>query len=263
VNELLEIMRRLRDPDTGCPWDIKQTFNTIAPYTIEEAYEVAEAIDQDDLDSLKKELGDLLFQVVFYAQMAEEQNAFKFDDVVAGISSKLTSRHPHVFADKEFTSEAELKQAWENAKLAERQSDGHTDESLLASVPKALPALSRATKLGKRAASQGFDWETADDVLLKISEELAELAGARADGNQAAVQEEFGDLLLAMTSLGRHLSIDPEEALRLAANKFEQRFRAVERLLVASGKDFSDMNAAGLDELWGLAKAQLSAEHNK
>ena len=260
MDDLLEIMKRLRDPETGCPWDIKQTFSSVAPYTIEEAYEVAEAIDQNDLNSLKKELGDLLFQVVFHSRMAEEQGAFTFDDVVAAISTKLTDRHPHVFSDAHFANEQELKSAWENAKLQERASEGASDESVLASVPKALPALSRASKLGKRAASQGFDWEQADDVVAKIEEELGELAEARGTGNDAAVTEEFGDLLLAMTSLGRHLGVDAEEALRLASNKFESRFRSVENQLQESGECFGDKTPDQLDALWNIAKKQAAAE---
>jgi len=260
MKELLQIMAQLRDPENGCPWDLKQTFETIAPYTIEEAYEVAEAIDSGDLNALKKELGDLLFQVVFYARMAEEQGAFNFDDVAAAISTKLTERHPHVFAGADYKDEAELKSAWEAAKLAEREADGHTNTSVLDGVPTALPALKRASKQGKRAASVGFDWPDRQGVEAKVAEELRELADALEQGdqvdqvNQAAVDEEFGDLLLAMTSYGRHIGVDPEESLRLATNKFGQRFRRMEALMADAGVTWESQSAAQLDGFWEQAK---------
>ena len=247
-------MRALRDPVTGCEWDRAQTFATIAPYTIEEAYEVAEAIDQADLSALKGELGDLLFQVVFYAQMASEQGAFEFADVVDAISDKLVRRHPHVFAGEHYRDAAELKAAWENHKLAEQRSAKPEDGSILAGVPKAVPALKRAAKLGKRAASQGFDWGSAAGVLAKVAEEAREVTEAAAVGDKARIREEYGDLLLAITSLGRHLGVDPEESLRQANNKFEQRVRAMEALMAQAGRSWADYDAAGLDQLWELAK---------
>jgi len=257
MNDLLDIMARLRDPESGCPWDIKQTFGSIAPYTIEEAYEVAEAIDSGDLHALKKELGDLLFQVVFYAQMAKEQGAFEFSDVAEAIGQKLTERHPHVFADKTFESEDELKKAWEQAKLDEREADGHANASVLDGVPKALPALKRATKQGKRAASVGFDWPDREGVKAKLGEELSEIEEALAQGDKAAVTEEYGDLLLAMTSYGRHIGVDPEEALRLATNKFDQRFRRMEAIMAERSLGWEDCNDEQLDALWNAAKQAL------
>jgi len=254
MNKLLDIMRQLRDPENGCEWDRAQTFASIAPHTIEEAYEVAEAIDQADLEALKGELGDLLFQVVFYAQMASEQGRFEFADVVNAISEKLIRRHPHVFADVRYSDEAGLKVAWENHKLAEQRAANPADSSILAGVPKAVPALKRAAKLGKRAASQGFDWGSTDGVLAKVAEEAREVAAAAATGDKARISEEYGDLLLAMTSLGRHLGVDPEEALRLANNKFEARVRRMEQGMQQAGKGWGDYAAAGLDELWELAK---------
>jgi len=251
INKLLDIMKALRDPATGCPWDIKQSFESIAPYTIEEAYEVAEAIDQGDMKALKSELGDLLFQVVFYAQMAEEQGAFSFDNIVEGISEKLTRRHPHVFAGKQYKDEAELRADWESHKLKEQGA-----ESILDGVPKAVPSLKRATKLGKRAASQGFDWSDAGGVLDKIAEEAKEVAEAAENSDREALQEEFGDLLTAMTSLGRHLGVDPEESLRLSNNKFERRIRAMEALMTREDTGWKDYDADGLEVLWELAKTR-------
>lgn len=255
IENLLQIMRSLRHPETGCPWDIKQTFASIAPYTIEEAYEVAEAIDQADLQALKGELGDLLFQVVFYAQMAAEQGAFEFNDVVEAISEKLTRRHPHVFTDALAGNETELHRDWESHKVAEQREQFSNDTSILAGVPKAVPALKRAAKLDKRAASQGFDWGNAEGVLNKIAEEAAEVCEALEGDDPARIQEEYGDLLLAVTSLGRHLKADPEEALRQASNKFEARIRGMETLMQRGDNEWNSYDLDGLEALWEQAKS--------
>ena len=255
IENLLQIMRSLRHPETGCPWDIKQTFASIAPYTIEEAYEVAEAIDQADLQALKGELGDLLFQVVFYAQMAAEQGAFEFNDVVEAISEKLTRRHPHVFTDALAGNEIELHRDWESHKVAEQREQHNNDTSILAGVPKAVPALKRAAKLDKRAASQGFDWGNAEGVLNKIAEEAAEVCEALEGDDPARIQEEYGDLLLAVTSLGRHLKADPEEALRQASNKFEARIRGMETLMQRGDNEWNSYDLDGLEALWEQAKS--------
>ena len=255
IENLLQIMRSLRHPETGCPWDIKQTFASIAPYTIEEAYEVAEAIDQADLQALKGELGDLLFQVVFYAQMAAEQGAFEFNDVVEAISEKLTRRHPHVFTDALAGNEIELHRDWESHKVAEQREQYNNDTSILAGVPKAVPALKRAAKLDKRAASQGFDWGNAEGVLNKIAEEAAEVCEALEGDDPARIQEEYGDLLLAVTSLGRHLKADPEEALRQASNKFEARIRGMETLMQRGDNEWNSYDLDGLEALWEQAKS--------
>ena len=255
IENLLQIMRSLRHPETGCPWDIKQTFASIAPYTIEEAYEVAEAIDQADLQALKGELGDLLFQVVFYAQMAAEQGAFEFNDVVEAISEKLTRRHPHVFTDALAGNEIGLHRDWESHKVAEQREQYNNDTSILAGVPKAVPALKRAAKLDKRAASQGFDWGNAEGVLNKIAEEAAEVCEALEGDDPARIQEEYGDLLLAVTSLGRHLKADPEEALRQASNKFEARIRGMETLMQRGDNEWNSYDLDGLEALWEQAKS--------
>ena len=253
IRTLLGIMARLRDPATGCPWDVEQDFASIAPYTIEEAYEVADAIDRDDLGDLRDELGDLLFQVVFHAQMASELRAFDFGDVVAGINDKMISRHPHVFAGQAAGSAEDRREGWETRKAAERFARG-ADRSVLAGVGMALPALARAEKLGRRAARVGLDWPDADGVTDKIREEIAEIGAARATGDRAELQEEIGDLLLASASLARHCRVDPEEALRQACRKFEGRVRRIEDLLAERGLDWRDLSATDLDRLWEEAK---------
>lgn len=254
VDTLLALMARLRDPQTGCPWDIEQTFATIAPYTIEEAYEVADAIQRGALSDLREELGDLLFQVVFHARMAQEQGAFGFADVVAGLVAKMTARHPHVFGDAGARDAAEQTRAWEDMKAAERAAKGKGKAaSLLDDVPMALPALMRAEKLTKRAARIGFDWPDAAAVHEKLSEELGELAAAEANRDQANIAEEIGDLLFVMANLARKHGVDPEEALRQANAKFTRRFQFIEATLAARG-------AAGpqalddLEALWVEAK---------
>jgi tetrapyrrole methylase family protein/MazG family protein/ATP diphosphatase len=253
--ELLRIMARLRDPDRGCPWDLEQTFATIAPYTIEEAYEVADVIDRRDLAALRDELGDLLFQVVFHARMAEEAGAFAFDDVARAICDKMLRRHPHVFGDAEVGSTAEQTALWEKIKREERGAAA-TNSALLDDVPVGLPALTRATKLGKRAAAVGFDWPDVTGVRAKVAEELAELDGAVASGDAAATAAEMGDLLFTMANWCRHLRLDPETCLRAANEKFATRFGDVERQVASDGRDWASYDAAELDAFWTCAKAR-------
>jgi MazG family protein len=254
IQILLDVMARLRSPAGGCPWDREQTFASIAPYTIEEAYEVADAIDRADLAALRDELGDLLFQVVFHARMAEEQGAFAFGDVVAAITDKLQRRHPHVFAGQTgIGSAADQRSAWEELKAAERAAGG--DTSALAGIGLALPALARAAKLGARAARVGFDWETPAGVREKLAEELDELAEAEAAGDADAVADELGDVLFTAANLARRLNVAPEEALRRANAKFERRFRAVETHVRASGRDLTELDPAALEAAWNAVKA--------
>ena len=235
IDRLLAIMARLRDRERGCPWDREQTFATIAPYTIEEAYEVADAIERGDMAALKDELGDLLFQVVFHARMAEEAGHFGFDDVAEAIADKMERRHPHVFGDAETSSVAAQNEAWEAHKAAERQKRGAA-ASVLDGVALALPALLRAAKISRRAARIGFDWPDADEVIDKIDEELDELQDEMdEDGDPAVLEEEMGDLLFAAANLARKLDIEPETALRRATAKFERRFRRVEALAKERG----------------------------
>ena len=238
LERLVSIMRRLRDPDRGCEWDRRQTFATIAPYTIEEAYEVADAIARDDMDSLADELGDLQLQVVFHAQMAEEIGAFTLEDVLQRICDKLERRHPHIFGD------ATHSPGWEELKAAERKKS--PDDSALAGVALALPALERAAKLQRRAARVGFDWPDASGPRAKIDEELAELD---AETEHHRMLDELGDLLFAVVNLARHLNIEPEAALREANAKFERRFRAIEK-----ARGFADMSLDEKEELWAAAK---------
>jgi MazG family protein len=252
IDRLLAIMARLRDPMQGCPWDREQDFATIAPYTIEEAYEVADAIERGDMVALKDELGDLLFQVVFHARMAEEAGLFDFDDVARAIADKMERRHPHVFGEAEIRSVAAQNEAWEAQKAAERQASGGAD-SVLDGVALALPALLRAAKISRRAARIGFDWPDADSVIDKIEEELDELEAEIDEGDPAVLEEEMGDLLFAAANLARKLDIEPETALRRATAKFERRFRQVEALAKERGIG-RDLDA--LEGLWQEVKAQ-------
>lgn len=251
---LLEIMRRLRDPDTGCPWDIEQDFSTIAPYTIEEAYEVSDAIEREAWGELKGELGDLLFQSVFHAQMAEEKGLFSFQEVADTMSDKMVARHPHVFGDQSRDkSAAQQTQDWETIKAAERAAKARG--GVLDDVAIGLPALMRAEKLQKRAARVGFDWPHIGQVVDKISEEARELAEARDSLPQEKIAEEMGDLLFVMANLARHLKVDAETALRDANAKFVRRFRFIERELAARGKRPSESDLEEMDGLWDAAKA--------
>ena len=248
---LIDVMARLRAPEGGCPWDIEQTFRTIAPYTIEEAYEVADAIERDDMPALKDELGDLLFQAVFHARMAEEDGLFDFADVAEAISGKMIRRHPHVFGDAEMRDANEQTTAWEEQKAEERAAKGHG--SLLDDVPVGLPGLSRAVKLQKRAARVGFDWREAKDVLSKIVEETAELTEAMDSEDADKMEDEFGDLLFVLANLSRHLKIDPEAALRRTNEKFVRRFSYIEEKL---GDRLSEASLEEMESLWTEAKAR-------
>jgi tetrapyrrole methylase family protein/MazG family protein/ATP diphosphatase len=246
-------MARLRDPKTGCPWDVQQTFATIAPYTVEEAYEVADAIERGDLSDLKDELGDLLLQVVLHARIAEEQGAFAFDDVVAAICDKMIRRHPHVFADAAFAGVEQQSAAWETIKAAERAAKGRT-ASVLDDVPAGLPAMTRAVKLTKRAGRVGFDWPDAAAVLDKLHEETAELEVEIAAGDKEKAREELGDLLFVMANLARKLEIDPEDALRSANAKFICRFSHIERSLAEDGRSPERSTLQEMERLWLDAK---------
>jgi nucleoside triphosphate diphosphatase len=253
----LDVMARLRDRDQGCPWDREQTFATIAPYTIEEAYEVADAIARGDLAGLREELGDLLFQVLFHARMAEEDGTFDFADVAQGLADKMIRRHPHVFgSDAVSQTRAAQTETWETLKAAERAAKLKTDPSALADVPVALPALARAEKLTKRAARVGFDWPSLNEVFDKLDEEIAETREAIASGDGAHVAEEIGDMLFVLANLARKADVDPEAALRAANAKFERRFRAIERLLAAQGKSAATTSLEEMEALWTAVKRE-------
>jgi MazG family protein len=264
IDRLLAVMRRLRDPERGCPWDVEQTFATIAPYTIEEAYEVADAIRREDWADLRGELGDLLLQVVYHARMAEEAALFDFDAVAHGIADKMIERHPHVFGDEEVEGVGALRSVWEERKAQERAAKAAGaggDASALTDVPVALPALTRALKLQKRAARVGFDWGAAAPVLAKLREELDELEAALAEG--AAVLEtegELGDLLFTVVNLARHLQLDPESALRASNAKFERRFRRMEIEAAGAGREIGCLSLDELEALWTEAKAAERAD---
>lgn len=266
ITALIALMARLRDPQSGCPWDQKQTFATVAPYTIEEAYEVADAIEKGDPTQLRDELGDLLFQVVFHAQMAQERGWFDFAQVASSIHEKLVRRHPHVFGEQTVGADAELSRNWEEQKARERAAAGAArgaaGVSALADVPRGLPALVRAAKLGKRAGRVGFDWADAAQVRDKVLEELGEVDGALAGvagsggGASPAVVEEMGDLLFALSNWSRHLKFDAEEALRAANSKFERRFRDMETLAVARGLTLENLSPQQWESLWEESKTR-------
>jgi ATP diphosphatase len=256
IGRLLEIMAALRTPKTGCPWDLEQNFATIVPYTLEEAYEVADAIARSNLADLEDELGDLLLQVVFHARMAEEQGAFDFGDVVEAITAKLIRRHPHVFGDARAKDPQAVKGSWEEIKAQEKAARGRpADGGTLAGVPIALPALTRALKLQAKASQVGFDWNDPRAVLRKIREEADEIEAAL-DGDGADAAAEVGDLLFAVVNLARHLHADPEAVLRQTNRKFERRFSSIERALSAQGKAPQDATLADMDALWEEAKAR-------
>jgi len=259
MEKLLEIMARLRDPESGCPWDKEQTFLTIAPHTIEEAYEVADAIERGNMDELRDELGDLLFQVVFYAQMASEQGSFDFREIANAISEKMLRRHPHVFADDRVADVAEQSAAWERHKAAEREARvGEGPTSHLAGVARARPALVRADKLQKRAAKAGFDWQAVDGVLAKVREELGEIEEELSSGSELSrLRDEVGDLLFSCVNLARHLAVDAESSLRQANDKFEGRFRKMESLASQRGPSIPELDAGTLEVLWEEAKREV------
>ncbi len=255
ISQLIAIMAKLRDPSKGCPWDREQDFLTIAPYTIEEAYEVADAVSRGDMEDLRDELGDLLFQVVFHARMAEEAGEFAFADVVAAIVEKMIRRHPHVFGNEEVADAEAQTRAWEEHKAAERRAKGQ-HYSLLDGVTLGLPALSRAQKLQKRAARVGFDWPEVDGVLDKIAEELEEVRAEIDTGDQAALQGEIGDLLFACVNLARYAGVDPENALRMTNEKFGRRFRYIEEVLRGQGREIEQCPLEEMDALWNEAKGK-------
>ncbi|MFO1127765.1 MAG: nucleoside triphosphate pyrophosphohydrolase [Rhodospirillales bacterium] len=266
IDQLLAIMERLRDPNGGCPWDLAQTFATIAPYTVEEAYEVADAISREDIVALRDELGDLLLQVVFHAQMAKEAGSFDFADVVGAICDKMLRRHPHVFADAEVADAAAQTEAWERHKAAERAAarsagtngDGPDQpaESLLDGIPRAMPPVLRAIKLQKRATLAGFDWPDAAGPLAKLREEIAELEAAMTNPTDPAVEDELGDVLFTCANLARKLGIDPDQALHRASDKFESRFRRMEAVLKAEHED-ERPSLDVLEGLWQRAKREV------
>lgn len=255
IEQLLEIMATLRDPQKGCPWDLKQDFSSIIPHTIEEAYEVADAIEQKNWSNVREELGDLLFQIIFYSQLGKEQGLFDFNDVVAGLNEKLTRRHPHVFSDAQFADDEEINANWEAEKAKERDAKG-LDESVLADIPLALPALSRADKIQKRCSKHGFDWDTIAPVVDKVKEELDEVMDEviQVSPNQANIEEEMGDLLFSVVNLSRHLKVKPELALQRANKKFEKRFRQVEKSVLEKGMRLESCSLDMLDNEWDKVK---------
>lgn len=257
MSTLLDVMATLRDPESGCAWDIEQTFETISPYTVEEAYEVADAIDRQDMHALREELGDLLLQVVFHSQMAKDQDLFEFEDVARSIADKMIERHPHVFGDTTFDSVADQKAHWEQLKQQEREKKSDVSVSAVDGVALALPALTRAEKIQKRAARVGFDWDDLTPVMDKLDEELNELWQAAASREPAAIEDELGDLLFSVTNVARHMKVDPEQALKKATAKFEKRFKFIEQALAADGKEVSDTSADVLDQYWRRSKVEI------
>ena len=254
--DLLAIMQKLRDPEQGCPWDKKQSFASIVPYTLEEAYEVADSIERQDMSALKGELGDLLFQVVFYSQMASEQGLFNFADVVDGVSEKLVRRHPHVFGEAQFADTRAVNANWEAEKAKERLQKDASASSVLDDIPLAMPAMSRANKIQKGCAAVGFDWDALPPVVDKVHEEIAEVLHevAQEPRDEAKVAEELGDLLFATINLVRHLKKDPEQVLRLANQKFERRFRQVEAQISANGHSLRDVSLDEMEQVWQRVK---------
>ncbi len=258
TQQLLDLMSQLRRPEDGCPWDIKQDFKSLIPYLIEEAYEVVDAIERNDLEDLKLELGDLLLQVVFHSQIAQEQGHFNFEDVSAGISDKLIRRHPHVFSDVVFANDAERHQAWEAAKALERQEKAkEATETALSGVAANLPALMECEKIQDRAAQHGFDWTEPGPVFDKVLEELDEIKEAWQSGDQAHIQEEVGDLLLVAVNLARHMNVNPEIALKESTKKFTRRFQYIDQQIAASGRALKECELTELDFFWDEAKAHF------
>ena len=265
TRRLLEIMAQLRHPETGCPWDLQQDFASLIPYTIEEAYEVAEAAERGDVDDLREELGDLLLQVVFHSRIAEERGDFDFEAVADAIASKLVRRHPHVFGDRAFTTDEERHRFWEDSKRIERQEKGKTEpaESVLGQIPLDLPALMTAQKLQKRAARHGFDWPDIEPVFDKLHEELDELKAACKAGDEPNIREELGDLLFVIANIARHLEVDAEACLRAGNAKFTRRFRHIEQRVAEAGASLTDHTLAELDAYWDEAKRQEKASKSQ
>lgn len=259
IDRLLEIMARLRNPDDGCPWDLEQTFATIAPYTVEEAYEVADAIERGDLADLKDELGDLLLQVVFHARMAEEQGLFGFEDVARAINDKMIRRHPHVFADEIYANLSAQKAGWEQLKAAERAAKGAAPASVLDDVPVGLPGLTRAVKLSKRAAQVGFVWPDIQQVVAKLHEEVGEMLVEIEAGDLDKARQEIGDVLFVVANIARTLDVDPEDAVRSTNAKFMRRFKQVEAKLATRGRTPEQSDLAEMDALWEEVKAEERA----
>lgn len=260
IDRLVEVMARLRDPEKGCAWDLEQNFKTIAPHTIEEVYEVVEAIEQNDPKAIADELGDLLFQVVFYARIGQESNLFNFDDVAARVASKMIERHPHVFGDRDAKTANDVLTNWEADKAAKREAQAKADNkpvSALDGVSTALPATTRAVKLQNRAARVGFDWAEARDIIAKIKEETAELeAEIGIEKNQDAIEDEFGDLFFVLVNLARRLEVDPETALRRTNRKFERRFREIETRLAAQGRNIKEASLEEMEKIWTDVKTE-------
>ncbi len=255
ISRLIEIMAALRNPDGGCPWDLEQTFSTVAPYTIEEAYEVAEAIAENDMDGLRDELGDLLLQSVYHAQMASETGAFDFGDVVEAITTKLIRRHPHVFGDADARAAGAAKGQWERIKAEEKAERGVTHDGLLGGVPVAIPSLMRALKLQQKAGTVGFDWNDPRAVIAKLKEEIGEIEAEIGGGTPERIEDEVGDLLFAAVNLARHLNVDPDQALRRTNAKFTRRFGAIETALAAEGRTPAEASLDEMEALWQRAKA--------
>jgi len=259
IQQLIDIMRALRAPDSGCPWDLQQDFQSLIPYTLEEAYEVADAIERNNIADLQGELGDLLFQIVFYSQLAEEQNSFSFDDVAQAISDKLTRRHPHVFADSKVIDAEHQTKEWEKIKQQEREAKADKNGislSILDDVSRTLPSLMRAEKLQKRAAKEGFDWPNINDVMLKVREEIDEVQQEldAAEQDTVKIEDEIGDLLFSCINLSRHAGLDTEQCVRKANLKFEHRFRALEKIVDNEEQTINDMSLAELEDLWQKVK---------
>ncbi|MDF1584524.1 MAG: nucleoside triphosphate pyrophosphohydrolase [Methyloprofundus sp.] len=262
TQRLLQVMQQLRDPESGCSWDRKQDFTSLIPYTLEEAYEVVDAIERDDMQDLQGELGDLLFQVVFHSQLAQEQGLFDFEQVAESMADKLIRRHPHVFSDVVYANEAEQKKAWEILKAAERAEKEAENHTILSGVAKNLPALVQCKKIQDRAADHGFDWTEVEPVYAKVLEELDEVKEAWESGDQIHIEEEIGDLLLVAVNLARHMQVDPEQALKKSTQKFTKRFEYIEQKIAQSGREVKKCELSELDALWNEAKIAFKKVSN-
>jgi len=263
MQRLLQIMKQLRDPESGCAWDRQQDFKSLIPYTLEEAYEVVDAIERNDMQDLKGELGDLLFQVVFHAQLAEEQGLFDFSDITESVADKLTQRHPHVFSNVVYANATEQKEAWEALKAAERQEKEQKNYTILSGVASNLPALVRCQKIQDRAAQHGFDWTEIEPVYDKVLEELDEVKEAWKEGDSEHIEEEIGDLLLVAVNLARHMQVNPEQALKKSTQKFIKRFAYIENKVRQSGREVKTCELAELDALWDEAKEVFKTQNDR